>query len=96
MAVGGLDVTGRAAFSNFGPWVDACAPAVDVVSTFFTDFPGYNGWAAWSGTSFAAPKVAGVIAREMYLKDISAKDAWSRLKSYQSFRYPDLGQVFNF
>ena len=38
IAVGALDAGGRAAFSNFGSWVDACAPGVDVVSTFFTDF----------------------------------------------------------
>ena len=69
---------------------------MDVVSTFFTDFGAFHGWAAWSGTSFAAPKVAGVIAREMYLKGISAKQAWARLKNYQRFHFPDLGQVFNF
>jgi hypothetical protein len=38
LGVGALDAGGRAAFSNFGPWVDACAPGIDVVSTFFTDF----------------------------------------------------------
>ena len=43
VAVGALDSAGRASFSNYGPWVDACAPAVDVVSTFFTDFPGFDG-----------------------------------------------------
>ena len=46
VAVGGLDSAGRAPFSNYGPWVDACAPAVDVVSTFFTDFGVFHGWAA--------------------------------------------------
>ena len=35
VGVGALDGNRPAAFSNFGPWVDACAPAVDVVSTFF-------------------------------------------------------------
>ena len=35
IAVGALDSGGRAWFSNFGGWVDACAPGVDVVSTFF-------------------------------------------------------------
>ena len=79
VAVGGLDSGGRAAFSNFGPWVDACAPAVDVVSTFFIDYDDvidaasglvneYRGWATWSGTSFAAPKVAAVVAQELYLQ----------------------------
>ncbi len=44
IGVGGLDRAGPAWFTNFGSWVDACAPAVDVVSTFFEDvterFPG--------------------------------------------------------
>ena len=34
VAVGALDAGGRAWFSNFGPWVDACAPGVDVLSTY--------------------------------------------------------------
>ena len=38
IAVGGLAADGQAWFSNFGGWVDACAPAIDVVSTFFEDF----------------------------------------------------------
>ena len=63
IGVGGLDAGGRAWFTNYGSWVDACAPAVDVVSTFFADVSEaidgaplrhYDGWARWSGTSFAA------------------------------------------
>ena len=38
IAVGGLAADGKAWFTNFGDWVDACAPAVDIVSTFFCDF----------------------------------------------------------
>ena len=56
------------------------APAVDVVSTFFTHFDedidgfirSYRGWARWSGTSSAAPKVAAAIAQDMYLHGGSA------------------------
>ena len=78
IGVGGLDRGGPAWFTNFGSWVDACAPAVNVVSTFFNDVTEtidgqaprhFQEWARWSGTSFAAPKVAGAIAQEMYLSD---------------------------
>lgn len=62
-----------AAFANHGPWVDAAAPGVDVVSSFVRFQPGERGVAAdtetrtygaarWSGTSFAAPRVAAEIA----------------------------------
>jgi Subtilase family len=105
VAVGALDAGGRAAFSNFGAWVDACAPAVDVVSTFFSSFDDcaedgsineqYRGWARWSGTSFASPKVAGVIAQEMYLHQLSAAEAWERVRAAARFRLPDLGVVIN-
>jgi subtilisin family serine protease len=103
VAVGALGGSGRAPFSNYGSWVDACAPAVDVVSTFFTDFDEevqgsrrcYRGWATWSGTSFAAPKVAAAIAQHMYLHGVSAPAAWARLSSAPMLRSPDLGVVFN-
>ena len=79
--IGAVGAGGRAWFSNWGGWVDACAPGVDVVSTFFDFsedlalFPDlddvkprvYKGWARWSGTSFSAPKVAAALAQEMYL-----------------------------
>jgi len=61
----------RAAFSNYGPWVDVCAPGQGIVSTFATWPPAgaggegqFEGWAEWDGTSFAAPQVAAVLARE--------------------------------
>ena len=69
LAVAAYDATGesprRAQFSNFGHWVDLCAPGVDIVSTFvhFPGEPGFEGWARWSGTSFASPFVAAVVAR---------------------------------
>lgn len=101
LAVGGLDEDGRAPFSNFGSWVDACAPATDVVSTFFPEFNehgtadqpafSFTGWARWSGTSFAAPYVAGVIAQEMYLYGGTAHDAWARIQARSTTRVPDLG-----
>ena len=76
------------------------------MSTFFNDCTDpldatgeaclrFEGWASWSGTSFAAPKVAAAIAQEMYLHGGTAPEAWQRLSHYQHFRYPDLGVVFN-
>jgi hypothetical protein len=66
VAVGALDDDGnRASFSNYGSWVDTYVPGVGVVSTFPRwpdDGSVFDGWAIWSGTSFAAPKVAGHVA----------------------------------
>jgi subtilisin family serine protease len=104
VAVGGLDRSGPAWFTNFGSWVDACAPATNVVSTFFNDVTEsdtgqsprrFQEWARWSGTSFSAPKVAGAIAQEMYVGQVGADEAWRRLSSHQLLRCPDLGVVFN-
>ncbi len=55
----------------------------------------FREWARWSGTSFAAPKVAGAIAQEMYVSQVSAREAWRRLSSTDRLRIPDLGVVFN-
>ncbi len=59
-----------AEFSNYGGWVDVCAPGVALHSCYVDgrrtddpDDPAFAGWAAWSGTSFAAPLVAAEIAR---------------------------------
>ncbi|MDI6098920.1 S8 family serine peptidase [Actinoplanes sp. NEAU-A12] len=46
-----------AKFSCFGPEVDVCAPGVAVLSSVPAD-----GYAAWDGTSMAAPHVAGLAA----------------------------------
>jgi len=47
------------------------------------------------GTSFAAPKVAAVIAQEMYLNGGDGADAWKRLTSNKQLRCGGLGAVFN-
>jgi subtilisin family serine protease len=70
----------RAGFSNYGWWVDATARGVNLQSTFTKGksrkatgahpdpndpWIAFDGWAAWDGTSFATPIVAGVLARTM-------------------------------
>jgi subtilisin family serine protease len=92
----GPDGPERAAFSNFGWWVDACAPGERVSSAFIThgqeNGEHFHGYAAWSGTSFAAPYVAGNIAALMSAKDMSARDAVSALLDPATgTSIPDLG-----
>ena len=67
ITVGATDMSdNRAAFSNFGPFVDVFAPGVNITSTSNIDVNG-NGSLddarQDSGTSFAAPFVAGIAAR---------------------------------
>jgi hypothetical protein len=76
VGVGSLGSCGTkiADFSNRGDWVDCFAIGEDVVSTHITtrqpmaaeERPTmkqlFTGWSEWSGTSFAAPKVAAAIA----------------------------------
>jgi thermitase len=55
----------RATFSNYGPVVDVAAPGVRIISTYNPDSPENTTDALYgyfSGTSFAAPHVAGVAA----------------------------------
>jgi subtilisin family serine protease len=60
ITVGATDVTDtRAAFSNYGTCLDIFAPGVDVISTSNT---GDTATAVMSGTSMAAPHVAGAAA----------------------------------
>ncbi|MBR5906190.1 MAG: S8 family serine peptidase [Bacteroidales bacterium] len=58
MSVGAITPYGtRSTFSNYGEWVDICAPGVDVLST-----TPKNTYSSMSGTSMACPHVAGVAA----------------------------------
>jgi subtilisin family serine protease len=96
-AAPGDDGPQRASFSNHGWWIDACAPGENVASTFLTHGrehgEDFHGFATWSGTSFAAPFVAGSIAALMSAKDMTARDAAAVLLDPAGDRIPDLGVV---
>ncbi len=70
LAVGALDrrsdwlfgTPSRAAFSNYGSWVDVFAEGVDLLGPLPRDND-LNSWSRWSGTSFAAAVVSGRIAQ---------------------------------
>jgi subtilisin family serine protease len=91
IAVGAVGPDGPTPWTNYGEWVDACAPGADLVSAFFTKFDGpeprintfdpdhFEGWATWSGTSFAAPVVVAALAREMVLGSCTAAEAVDRI-----------------
>lgn len=65
IAVAATDRNGaRASFSNYGTGIDISAPGVGILSTLNagTQGPGAESYAAYDGTSMAAPHVAGVVA----------------------------------
>jgi len=66
-------------FTNFGGWVDCCAPGVDVPSTFLGGIDGFAGFASWSGTSMACPQVAGAIAAIASRDGVDVRTAAYRL-----------------
>ncbi|MCA0329881.1 MAG: S8/S53 family peptidase [Actinobacteria bacterium] len=92
VAVGSVvDVPGglrRSVFSNFGPWVDVWTLGEDLLSTYATgdfvvdpnDVRTFDGWATWSGTSFAAGLVSAEIARRMK-QGLTGADAWATMKA---------------
>jgi subtilisin family serine protease len=109
VSVGAVGPEGPAAFSNYGPWVRACAPGVDIVSWFFTEFRGplpapagmddpddFSHWARWSGTSFSAPLVTAALAQCMAMYDIGPAEAVKVVIDAPGLlQIPDLGTVVN-
>ena len=107
IGVGGLSSNGPASFTNHGSWVRACAPAVNLVSAFFTNFNGpvsaglidpdkFEGWARWTGTSFAAPVVVAALAREMVRTGCTAAEAVAHVIDAPGLlALPGLGTVVN-
>jgi subtilisin family serine protease len=63
IAVGSVDSSGaRSSFSNYGPELDIMAPGGNVLGTLCACNGYAGGYGTGSGTSFAAPHVAGVAA----------------------------------
>ena len=81
-------------WSNRGPWVDLAAPGTDLLSTYLYDRRAvddppegqrarllYRGWARWSGTSFSAAIVTGVLAATMQEHGSTAREAAAWLRA---------------
>ena len=109
IAVAALTRDGQSAapFTNHGWWVDACAPGVELTSTFVewsdkvtTLGAGqtyeFDGWATWGGTSFAAPLVAGAIAARAASEGVDATRAAFECVGAAGLEFrPNLGVVAN-
>ena len=90
IAVGALVDEGNGGRAKFTPkvqWLDAMAKGVGVVSTYLsrpvTEVPeadGGSGFAAWSGTSFAAAAVSGALASRVEPGHRSARLAWKDMQ----------------
>lgn len=77
-STGGKVEPGSATLSEFTPklpWVDRTTRGVAVTGAV----PG--GWATWSGTSFAAARVTGLVADQMATAGVSAADALELIES---------------
>ena len=92
LSVGALatDEHRRADFSNYGGWVDVYAPGEKIINAFGhgtyryqvppnTGEATFSGLTRWSGTSFSAPIVTGLIAARMARCGESAREAAAAL-----------------
>lgn len=67
----------RASFSNYGPWVDMCAPGTNIYSCTDPSNPAHNNqYEAWDGTSMATPLAAGIAALIKSQYPSISVDAW--------------------
>jgi hypothetical protein len=102
----GADQRNRAWFSNYGDWVDVYTLGEGLLNAFATGEYTYqeppkrpaqqifDGCARWSGTSFAAPMVAGLIAAQMSANGLSAADATQAvLERARDQAIPGIGPV---
>ncbi|MEZ5216581.1 MAG: S8 family serine peptidase [Ilumatobacteraceae bacterium] len=106
VSVAALDDAAPASFSNWGSWVRACAPGVDLQSWFWSyngrtrerygaDGDDFRNWAIWSGTSFAAPVVTGALA-QVIETGLTPGEAVERvIDDAALFRLPCYGTVVN-
>ncbi|KRF42659.1 hypothetical protein ASH01_17790 [Terrabacter sp. Soil811] len=102
VAVGALKKQGRLAkYSNRGTWVDVYARGSKVVNAYpdgpytYKESPRTDetvqfttGLAEWSGTSFATPLVAGLVASRMSWTGESPRQAWEALSAVAATQAP--------
>lgn len=89
ISVGAVDAFDRRAnFSNYGPSVDIMAPGAEIGSTILGDTCGL--WELSSGTSYAAPMIAGVAGLMLSVNpDLSPDEVLNILKSSADDIYID-------
>ena len=106
VSVAALDDASPASFSNWGSWVRACAPGVDLQSWFWSyngrtrerygaDGDDFRDWAIWSGTSFAAPVVTGALAQAIETGLTPGEAVERVIDDAALFRLPCHGTVVN-